>query len=450
MPNNYIGKVIRLKCKIGSGACGEVFLATRTDSRDSNTLSHTFPPRFVVKIIKVRSWKPDSVKRVHCELLLTKKLIHPFIVPYLSTWIESGANSYKGCYCIAMFYCNGGDMRSYMQRLCHERAVLPETFLVRLMLQVFSALEYSHSMRVIHRDIKPENVFLYRNSEKDTWSVMIGDYGVARPLANSMQLVHTFVGTPFYCSPEIVLGSPYSTGTDVFSAGVMFFEVMTLEKPFGYSGCSRERVFNDIVNKDPLPILHRFRNIYDHFLINIIERCLEKAEKNRPSARDVCSALCWFASTCKKCRKQTYAHSINFSPDVNDKGIIAAGDDVHRRESPPIVDPLPVSNLLPPSLTKKCVECQILKLYLESYAPSAQLDFANRMRCSPLVAESKHSILLDKAVQACEEAFNCLTEETKQFKIPAADVPLFALLDKDVRVYILVKRILSSRRKRME
>lgn len=87
-----------------------------------------------------------------------------------------------------------------------------------------------HDRKVLHRDIKCQNIFLTRDN-----IVKMGDFGIARVLNNTKENAKTMVGTPYYLSPEIVENRPYSFKSDIWSLGVVLYELCTLKPPFDAS-----------------------------------------------------------------------------------------------------------------------------------------------------------------------------------------------------------------------
>jgi NIMA (never in mitosis gene a)-related kinase len=88
-------------------------------------------------------------------------------------------------------------------------------------------LKHVHDRKIIHRDLKGANVFLTKKG-----IVKIGDFGIAKVLSHTVQKARTMVGTPYYLSPEIVQSKPYNNKTDIWSLGVMLYELCALKPPF--------------------------------------------------------------------------------------------------------------------------------------------------------------------------------------------------------------------------
>lgn len=289
-----IDKEIRIVAELGSGTFGEVHLAEPIKGRKKSTFC--YPERIAVKVIRKQFSTPENAGDLMKELTALQRLQHPCIVGYLGVWIEASSQSKQyGSYCLAMSFCDGGDLDHLLRQCAASKTNMAPDPLARIMTCIFAGLNYSHAHRIIHRDIKPANIMLTIDRNSATASpggnvdrALIGDFGLARPLDKTMQMVKTRVGTPCYCSPEIVAAERYSTKTDIFSAGVMFYELMTLESPFWKKRFTDVQCFYQIVNHDPLP---RFRELckgrYSESLIQIVCQCLSKREDQRPSAFEV-------------------------------------------------------------------------------------------------------------------------------------------------------------------
>jgi len=88
-------------------------------------------------------------------------------------------------------------------------------------------MKHIHDRKIIHRDIKCQNVFLTSSN-----IIKMGDFGIARVLNHTNEVARSMVGTPYYLSPEIIQGRPYSFKSDIWSLGVMFYELCALKPPF--------------------------------------------------------------------------------------------------------------------------------------------------------------------------------------------------------------------------
>jgi len=88
-------------------------------------------------------------------------------------------------------------------------------------------MKHIHDKKILHRDLKSQNVFLNKNS-----IIKLGDFGISKCLENTLEKVQTVVGTPYYLSPEIVENKPYSFKSDIWSLGILLFEMTCLKMPF--------------------------------------------------------------------------------------------------------------------------------------------------------------------------------------------------------------------------
>jgi NIMA (never in mitosis gene a)-related kinase len=88
-------------------------------------------------------------------------------------------------------------------------------------------LKHVHDRKILHRDIKCQNVFLTKQN-----IIKMGDFGIARVLRHTVDVAKSMVGTPYYLSPEIIEGRPYSFKSDIWSLGVMLYELCALRPPF--------------------------------------------------------------------------------------------------------------------------------------------------------------------------------------------------------------------------
>eukprot|EP00392_Amoebophrya_sp_AT5.2_P015797 g16013.t1 len=182
----------------------------------------------------------------------------------------------KGRLCIVMEYCDGGDvhMKIKEQRAKNQGQgeLLPEDVILSWFAQVCFALRHVHQRKVLHRDLKTQNIFLHQSGQ-----VKLGDFGISRVLDATKDYAKTMVGTPYYLSPEIIEDQPYNFQSDVWSLGVVLYEMTTLKHPFDAESLHFLAV--KILNgKYPPPDTR-----YSTELADLIRKMLLKDPNERPS-----------------------------------------------------------------------------------------------------------------------------------------------------------------------
>ncbi len=164
----------------------------------------------------------DALSRLRREAQSAGRLSHPNIVAIY----DYGENQ-KFAY-IAMEYIDG---RPLSVAMAQSPPSLAES--LGIMRQVLAALDYSHERKVVHRDIKPANIMLMADG-----TVKITDFGIARLESSTMTQTGAFMGTPAYMSPEQVKGLVADARSDLFSAAVVLFEMLSGQRPFSGAGAS--------------------------------------------------------------------------------------------------------------------------------------------------------------------------------------------------------------------
>src|SRR3979490_317072 len=180
--------------------------------------------------------REDLIGRFQTEARAAGALTHPNIV------VVYDAGEEEGIFYITMELVEGRSLQTMID--AHQLFPLPRV--MNLMEQGCSALDFAHQRNVVHRDIKPANLML---TADDT--VKITDFGTAKILQFGTAQTSHVMGTPSYMSPEQVKGKPVDGRSDIFSLGVILYELMTGEKPF--PGQNITTVIYKIINEEPIP-----------------------------------------------------------------------------------------------------------------------------------------------------------------------------------------------------
>ena len=162
-------------------------------------------------------------KEAYHEAKIMSAFDHPNIIKFRDIYATN-----TGKLNIVMDYADGGDLALRIKS--QKGKFFQEIFIIDIFVQLCLALKHVHDRKILHRDIKAQNVFLTKDDV-----VKLGDFGIARVLSSTMDKARTVVGTPYYLSPEIVDNKPYNFKSDVWSLGVLLYELCTLKPPFDAS-----------------------------------------------------------------------------------------------------------------------------------------------------------------------------------------------------------------------
>jgi non-specific serine/threonine protein kinase/serine/threonine-protein kinase len=233
-----IGKRIgsyRLVELIGSGGMGAVYLAERDDNQ--------FQKQVAIKLICSASWSPGIARRFRDERQILARLDHPNIARLLDAGTTDSGLPY-----FMMEYVEGQPIHQY----CDDRRLSIRERL-ELFRTVCSAVQYAHQNLVIHRDIKPGNILVTANGVPK-----LLDFGIAKfvdPTSPGLTGDSTATGprlmTPEYASPEQLCGEPITTSTDVYSLGVLLYELLTGHKPHTLNSPTPHEIAKAICENEP-------------------------------------------------------------------------------------------------------------------------------------------------------------------------------------------------------
>lgn len=152
----------------------------------------------------------------------------------------------------------------------------PENQVLDWFTQICLAIKHVHDRKIIHRDLKGQNIFLTSAN-----IIKLGDFGIARVLSSTRENAKTMVGTPYYLSPEIINGKPYSFKSDIWSLGVVLYELCALRPPFDAQ--SLTFLAMKIVKGQYAPIPYQFSKE----MKNLVGSLLQVEPSRRPTVNDV-------------------------------------------------------------------------------------------------------------------------------------------------------------------
>lgn len=267
---------------IGRGSFGQIRKVRRV--ADGHILAR--------KEISYQTMTPKEKSQLIAEFRILKSLEHPNIVQYYHHDHIAEDHTVH----LYMEYCGGGDLSHIIKQCQAANTLVPENIIWSVFTQLVLALFRCHyntdppppddpfldtdctalpptpDSFVLHRDIKPDNVFLDEN-----YSVRLGDFGLAKMLDQDNNLARTYVGTPYYMSPEVLTDQPSTPHSDIWSLGCVMYELCALHPPFQakthllLSQKIRDGVY------PPIPAC------YSSTLFKTISACLTLTPSHRPT-----------------------------------------------------------------------------------------------------------------------------------------------------------------------
>ncbi len=246
--------------KLGQGGMGVVYLAE--DQKLERKVAIKFLPRHI-------SENSEERQRFKIEAKAAAKLNHPNISTIHS--IEETDNELF----IVMEYIEGKELKDIVET--HRDASLPNEEVIKIATQIAEGLEAAHKNGIVHRDIKSQNIMITEDGK-----IKIMDFGLAK-LKDDINITKTksVLGTPAYMSPEQVKGEKVDQRTDIWSFGVVLYEMLTGVLPF--KGEYEQAVFYSIINEAPEPVRNH-RSDAPTDLPKIIDRSLQKNPGDRYSS----------------------------------------------------------------------------------------------------------------------------------------------------------------------
>ena len=245
---------------IGSGAYSKVHKIKRKDDGQVYALKKVF-------LSKLSDKEKENALN---EVRILASVSSENVVSYKEAFFETTPSSL----CIVMEYADGGDLYEKIKQLKKKGARFSEEQIWNIFIQVVKGLKALHAHKVLHRDLKCANVFLNKDG-----TVKLGDLNVSK--VAKAGLVYTQTGTPYYASPEVWQDKPYDSKSDIWSLGVVLYEMCTLNPPFtdtSMQGLSK-KVMKGVYSSIPAR--------YSKDLSSLIATLLQVSPGKRPSCSQI-------------------------------------------------------------------------------------------------------------------------------------------------------------------
>ena len=309
---------------LGEGSYGKCFLVQ----------AHTANTQYVIKQIEIKHMTPSEKDETIKEAGILGSLDHPYIVKLKEAFISK-----KGKLCIVMDYADGGDLSTIIKS--RNGVKFSEDQILTWFVQICLALKHVHDRKILHRDLKSQNIFLTKEG-----AIKLGDFGIAKVLNQTMENAKTMVGTPFYLSPELIDNKPYNFKSDIWSLGVLLYEMCALEPPFNSNS------IHGLALKIVRGVYPPLSNEYSRELRLVLANLLAVDPRQRPTIHEVLknplilSRIQKYLSENKF--KEEFSHTIIHSKNPEDKSkkrkkkilgdILRKREELDREESANIKD----------------------------------------------------------------------------------------------------------------
>ena len=288
-------KNYRIVKTIGFGASGTIY---QVQKRTNNNKDRRI---LILKQISIKNSDinledtSELLKQAKNESLILSNLNYKYIVKYYESFIEADYLN------IIMDYYEKGDLYFLINNLIQKNEYLEEEKIWHFFIQLSLGLEYIHQKKIIHRDLKPMNIFLSKNN-----TIKIGDLGFAKILKNQTKS-NTFLGTPYYMSPEVCEGKPYNSKNDVWALGCILYELCSLKKPFNafnQAALGMKIIEGKYISLSKLKGIPSYCKNFEYFINLMLEKDCDK----RPLMKDILKNKIFY----EKAKKLGYEQDIKF------------------------------------------------------------------------------------------------------------------------------------------
>ena len=246
--------------KLGDGSFSVVYKVRR--KLDNNI--------YALKKVKLLKLKEKEKQNALNEVRILASLKSPFVIKYKEAFIEESDKSL----CIVMEYANNGDLHQTITKFRKMNYLMDESDIWRILIQMVKGLKSLHDLNILHRDLKSANIFLFSDG-----TAKIGDCNVSKILYKG--LGYTQTGTPYYASPEVWNDTPYDNKSDIWSLGVVLYEMITLYPPFRAE--NMEALYKKVLKGQYAKINSK----YSDDISNIIKLLLKVNPNERPTCDQI-------------------------------------------------------------------------------------------------------------------------------------------------------------------
>lgn len=277
LPGMVLDEKYLLESKIGIGGYGIVYQAKHLSLNRS----------VAVKVFRPKSGNDsiESLERFRLEGVSACRINHPNAVSILDSGISKESIAY-----LVMELLEGYTL----SRLLHEERILSIDRALEILIPVCEVLAEAHQAGLVHRDIKPENIFLHQSKEGEIIKVV--DFGIAKLMNEesgqweNLTTAGGIIGTPTYMAPERLTRKPYDGKSDIYSLGIMAYQMLSGFVPFSFDGSSVIEIMLAHMKEIPTSLNEVNPNVSEE-LNNLIMDTLAKDPGKRPTARELSKAL---------------------------------------------------------------------------------------------------------------------------------------------------------------
>ena len=318
LPGTILDNKYQLHESIGAGGFGTVYRGTHLQLNRS----------VAIKVFRpvVGKDSANRLERFRAEGISSCRVHHENAVSVLDFSIAPSSIAY-----LVMELLEGRNLAAELQ----EKRKLTPSRSVEIAIPVCTVLTEVHSLGIIHRDIKPSNIFLHRAEGREV--VKVVDFGIAKLMSqaddstlNSLTATGSLVGTPLYMSPERLTNKRYDGRADVYSLGVMLYEMLCGCLPFRSRDQDMMTIAMMHLTHDPLPLRMIEPDIAES-LETIVMKTLEKDAEKRPTAREVLHELLLYAG-----KAGERVELVEARPHVEQEGARTEDHDLALRETIPM------------------------------------------------------------------------------------------------------------------